>query len=233
MLPISIDLARTRVVLVGQGAAACRRLVLLDEAGAAGLEIFAPESSAELADRAGPRLRRRLPLRREIADAQLVFVAGLSAPAAAEVAALAQGAGVLVNFEDDRGHSDFHSAAVIRRGDLTIAVSTNGKCPGLAGLVREVLARWIGPEWGVRIDELAARRRRWRAAGADPATVARNTRDWAARRNWLSTRPAEASQPPAHPIVCGPSNSCGSEGNDGHRDHRTGHDGSRGRPAAS
>ena len=43
MLPISVDLAQTRVILVGEGAAACRRLKLLDEAGASALEIFAPE----------------------------------------------------------------------------------------------------------------------------------------------------------------------------------------------
>ena len=50
MLPISVDLAQTRVILVGEGAAACRRLKLLDEAGAAALEIFAPEPDPELAE---------------------------------------------------------------------------------------------------------------------------------------------------------------------------------------
>ena len=50
MLPISVDLAQTRVMLVGEGAAACRRLKLLDEAGAASLDIFAPEPDPELAE---------------------------------------------------------------------------------------------------------------------------------------------------------------------------------------
>ncbi len=201
MLPISIDLAHIRVILVGQGPAACRRLALLDEAGAAALEVFAPEPCAELTERAGCRLRRRRPRRRDIDRAQLVFVAGLDAAAAAEIAVMAKSAGVLINVEDDRGFSDFHSAAVIRRGDLTIAVSTNGKSPGLAGLMRETLARWIGPEWGVRVDELAALRRGWREAGAAPELVARKTRDWAALRNWLPARPGETSQPITHPIV--------------------------------
>ena len=64
MLPISVDLAQIRVMLVGDGAAALRRLALLDEAGADALEIYAPCPDPALALAAGARLRRRLPLPR-------------------------------------------------------------------------------------------------------------------------------------------------------------------------
>ena len=93
---------------------------------------------------------------------------------------VAKAAGVLINVEDDRPKSDFHSAAVIRRGDLTVAISTNGRSPGLAALMRQVLDYRIGPEWEMRLDEIASLRQAWRNAGDDPATVGRRTREWAA-----------------------------------------------------
>lgn len=185
MLPITLDLARLRVVLVGEGGAACRRLARLDEAGAQRLAVYAPAPDPELAERAGTRLRRRLPTAVEIAQAQLVFLAGLPEPAAASIQRAAAAAGVLLNVEDDRARSDFHSAAVLRRGDLVIAVSTEGRSPGLAALVRQDLERHFGPEWAARIGEIARLRTLWRGAGADPATVRRRTTEWATARGWL------------------------------------------------
>ena len=200
MLPISVDLSQIRVMLVGDGAAARRRLALLDEAGASVLEIYAPCPDLALVSAAGARLRRRLPLPAEIARAQLVFVAEVADPAAAEIRRAAQAAGVLVNVEDDRRRSDFHSAAVFRRGELTVAISTNGKSPGLAALMRRMLEQRFDPAWEIRLDELAALRQSWRAAGADPSAIGRWTREWADRRGWLDPTPADPSHQGSGPI---------------------------------
>ena len=200
MLPITVDLAQIRVMLVGDGAAARRRLALLDEAGADMLEIYAPEPTPALAALAGVRLRRRLPQPADIARAQLVFAAGVAEPVAAAIRRAAKAAGVLVNVEDDRGRSDFHSAAVIRRGDLTVAVSTGGRSPGLAAAMRRGLEDRIGREWGSRLAEIAALRRAWRAAGADPAAIGRWTEDWVSSRGWLDPTPPGPSQQPPRPI---------------------------------
>ncbi|HEY1258709.1 MAG TPA: NAD(P)-dependent oxidoreductase [Stellaceae bacterium] len=185
MLPISLDLAKLRVMLVGGGQPLLRRLELLEEAGPEALEIYAPAPEPRLVAIAGARLRRRLPEAQEIARARLVFVAGTEKPIAEEIRRVAQAAGVLINVEDDRARSDFHSAAVIRRGDLVVAVSTNGKSPGLAALMRQMLERRIGPEWGTRLDRIAALRKNWRAGGADAAAIGRRTREWAARHGWI------------------------------------------------
>jgi precorrin-2 dehydrogenase / sirohydrochlorin ferrochelatase len=201
MLPINVDLARIRVILVGDGTAARRRLALLEEAGAEALEVFAPVPEPTLAAFAGARLRRRLPRSAEIAGAGLVFVAGMAAPIAAEICRVASAAGVLVNVEDDREHSDFHSAAIIRRGDLTIAISTCGKSPGLAALMRREIKHRIGPEWEARAGEIAALRETWRAAGVDPAAIGRRTREWAAAQGWLDPASPEASQVPTRSII--------------------------------
>jgi len=200
MLPISVDLALIRVMLVGDGAAARRRLALLDDARAQALEIYAPMPEPTLVALAGARLRRRLPSPAEIARSQLVFVAGVAEPIATEIRRVAKAAGVLVNVEDDRERSDFHSAAVIRRGDLTVAISTNGKSPGLASLMRQALERRIVPEWELRLGEIAALRQAWRNAGADPAAVARHTREWVARQGWFDPAALPPSQQPPRPI---------------------------------
>jgi precorrin-2 dehydrogenase/sirohydrochlorin ferrochelatase len=178
MLPINLDLARVRVVLVGDGAAACRRLALLDRAGAADLEVYAPDPAPELAAAAGRRLRRRLPESREIARAQLVFVAGVPEAAADRLRRVATSAGVLLNVEDDIARSEFHSPAVVRRGDLTVAVSTNGKSPGLAAAIRRDLEQYFDADWAGRLDRLAIARGAWRTAGIASATIARWTAQW-------------------------------------------------------
>ena len=200
MLPISVDLAQIRVILVGDGAAAGRRLALLEEAGADALEIYAPRPEPALALAAGDRLRRRLPLAAEIAQAHLVFLAGVPDPAAAEIRRAAQVAGVLINVEDDRQRSDFHSAAVFRRGDLTVAISTNGKSPGLAALIRQMLEHRIGSEWELRLNELGALRQGWRKAGADPEAIGRWTQKWVDQHGWLGPAPRDSSHHRLRPI---------------------------------
>lgn len=54
---------------------------------------------------------------------------------------------VLVNTVDDAVHSDFITPAVVRRGDLSISVSTGGKSPALAARIKEELAALFGPEY--------------------------------------------------------------------------------------
>ncbi len=198
MLPISIDLARIRAILVGDNAEAERRLALLDEAGAGMLEIYAPSPRPAFAAAAGARLRRRLPRPAEIARAQLIFVAGVADPAAGEIRRMARAAGVLVNVADDRRRSDFHSAAVFRRGDLTVAISTNGKSPGLAALMRRMLEQRFGREWEARLERLAALRQGWREAGAGAAAIGRWTREWVEARGWLDPVPAASSTEASH-----------------------------------
>jgi precorrin-2 dehydrogenase/sirohydrochlorin ferrochelatase len=71
---------------------------------------------------------------------------------------------------------------VVRRGDLTIAISTGGKSPGLAAAIRERVDLCFGADWKARLDHAAALRSCWRAAGCDPATVARLTTSWLDRQ---------------------------------------------------
>jgi precorrin-2 dehydrogenase/sirohydrochlorin ferrochelatase len=173
MLPLVLDLARLRAVLIGDGDAVLRRLRLLDEAGAGDLAVYCADPSPELQALAAARLQVRLPHAADLIDARIVFLAGLAAGQQREFAALARQAGALLHAEDAKDLTDFHAPAVLRRGDLTIAISTSGKAPALAAALKRRLGELIGPEWRGRVGELANLRRRWRQRGAAMPAVAR------------------------------------------------------------
>jgi precorrin-2 dehydrogenase / sirohydrochlorin ferrochelatase len=189
MLPLVLDLSRLRLVLVGNGAASCRRLALLDEAGARALAVFAAAPSTELVAASGARLRPHWPSPDELGAAQLVFIADAPSDLRPVFVAQARSAGALVHVEDMPELSDALAPAVLRRGDLTIAISTGGGSPGLAAALKHFLGEVIGPEWQGRLDELATLRRQWRRSGALPAVVGRRTMEWIARRGWLPATP--------------------------------------------
>ena len=190
MLPLVLDLSRLTLMLIGDGAAAERRLGLLDAAGAADLRVYAEMPSAALARAAGSRLVPRLPTARELARARLVFISDRHAGYCDELAGLARALGALVHVEDAPALCDVQAPAVLRRGDLTIAVSTGGKSPGLAVQVKRFLGTLFAPEWQQRLDALATLRRGWRARGADAETMARWSESWVSRQGWL---PVEAT----------------------------------------
>jgi precorrin-2 dehydrogenase/sirohydrochlorin ferrochelatase len=169
MLPIVLDLARFDTVVIGDRDAAARRRTWLEEAGG---KPRVYSSSA-------------LPGEPELAGARLVFIADRHAPYAADLAAQARANGALVHIEDDPARSDFHMPAVLRRGELMLAVSTGGASPALAVRLKRALAELFGPEWRGRTEEIALLRRAWRADGADAETLKRRTEDWLDRQEWL------------------------------------------------
>jgi len=188
MLPVMLDLSRLKVALIGGGEAALRRLNRLDEAGAGrNVRVYAGDDpSPELWAAAGTRLRRRWPTHASFQDIDVAFLAGLPRERAASIAELVREARVIVNVEDTPDLCDFHSPAVVRRGELVLTVSTGGRSPGLAGRLRRWLAERFGPEWQDRLDEVASRRAAWREAGASPAEIIHWTDQWLDRHGCLS-----------------------------------------------
>jgi precorrin-2 dehydrogenase/sirohydrochlorin ferrochelatase len=187
MLPLSLDLSRLRLVLVGNGDAAVNRLRRLEDAGAMEIAVFADAPSAALAAAAGARLRRRVPALEDLIGAQLVFLADTEGRGA--LAEAARAAGAIVHVEDEPALSDVQAPAVARRGALTIAVSTGGASPALAAKVRDFIAGLFGPEWDGRLEELSRQRQSWRKAGKAPHAIADLTGEFLSRHGWLSRSP--------------------------------------------
>lgn len=184
MYPVVFPPAALKVVLVGAGDAALRRLAGLDAAGAS-VRVFSPENEGAFADAAGARRVGGMPGPADLSGVTLMFVAGLDDGISAGLAAMARASGVPVNVEDRLALCDFHVPAVVRRGDLLLTVSTGGAAPGLAARLRRRLEGLFGPEWGGRLEALATERNRWKAEGADMAVLGRRTREWLDRQGWF------------------------------------------------
>ena len=72
---------------------------------------------------------------------------------------------LFVNAVDDPPHATAYAGGVVRRDGVTIAISTDGRAPALAGLLREALDAWLPgdlDEWMSAADEA---RRTWKQDG--------------------------------------------------------------------
>jgi uroporphyrin-III C-methyltransferase/precorrin-2 dehydrogenase/sirohydrochlorin ferrochelatase len=170
--PVALNLQGRRCLVVGGGTVAQRKIDALLDA-AAQVVVVAPRISGEI-EALG--LLRALEIRlREYRpddlDGVFLVVAATDDRAAnARVAADARERGVLVNAVDDPDNCDFITPAVVRRGDVQVAVTTGGASPALARHLRELLERTLPPEYAALADLLAEVRSELRRDGvrADP-----------------------------------------------------------------
>jgi siroheme synthase-like protein len=99
----------------------------------------------------------------DLAGAFLV-IAATSAPGVNErVFVEADARGILCNAVDDIENCHFYYGSVVQRGDLQIAISTNGKSPALAQRLRLQLEKQFGPEYELWLEWLGATREALRA----------------------------------------------------------------------
>jgi siroheme synthase-like protein len=79
----------------------------------------------------------------------------------------AEARGILCNAVDDIKNCHFYYGSIVQRGDLQIAISTNGKSPALAQRLRKELEAQFAPEYEAWVQWLGAARDALRASGAD------------------------------------------------------------------
>lgn len=184
MLPVVLTPAYVRAALVGAGPLAVKRLALLRDAGFAP-PVFDPAGDGVIAQAAGAALIPRMPTQEELQNFNVVFIAGLPPEVARPLAEQVRAAGRLVNVEDDVPYCDIHTPGIVRRGDLLIAVSTGGRGPGLARLLRRRLEALFPPEWAERLQVLGDLRDRLRGQGAAPADINRAVAQTVEQNGWL------------------------------------------------
>jgi precorrin-2 dehydrogenase/sirohydrochlorin ferrochelatase len=123
----------------------------------------APELTPRLKElaRAGEIVHLREPFRPEqVAGMALVLAATDDPKVNAEVSAAAQAAAIWVNVADAPEFCTFIVPAKVRRGDLTVAISTDGASPALAQKLRRELTQRFGPEYAPYLALLKALRAR-------------------------------------------------------------------------
>jgi len=170
VFPIFLKLAGRRVLVVGGGPVAASKLRALLDADAQ-VTVVAPEVVPEILDAPVEIVRRPF----EIADLDGVCFVVAAAPPEVNraVSAAAHPRGLFVNAVDDMENASAYLGAVVRRAGFTMAISTDGEAPALAGLIREALEEVL-PE------DLEA----WMACAKE------------ARREWLAKRVPMAERRP-------------------------------------
>ena len=165
--PVFLELRGRRCLVVGGGGVAERRAEGLLAAGAT-VTVISPTLTPTLATLAAEGRIRHEPRAFEPADFDAIDLAFAATDRGEVNAALFREAcarGVWVNAADDPAHCTFILPALVRRGDLTVAVSTGGTSPALARAMREELERFLTAEYAILAQIAAEARRELRAAG--------------------------------------------------------------------
>ncbi|HEV3465146.1 MAG TPA: bifunctional precorrin-2 dehydrogenase/sirohydrochlorin ferrochelatase [Actinomycetota bacterium] len=179
--PVLLELTGRRAVVIGEFAVEAGKVEGLLAAGAE-VTVIAKGPEATLSRlEADPRVevhRRGYRGPADLSGAVLCVAHAAESGVGNAVAADARAAGVLVNVMDDVPNCDFAAPAIVRRGDLVVAVGTGGRAPALASRLRAELGERFGPGWAELVDvvgrvraetlpllpDFEDRSRRWKAA---------------------------------------------------------------------
>ncbi|HVZ86880.1 MAG TPA: bifunctional precorrin-2 dehydrogenase/sirohydrochlorin ferrochelatase [Polyangia bacterium] len=170
LYPLFLKLDGRRVLVVGGGPVATGKVRSLLESGAV-VTLVAPEITPELRGLANDgkiSVARRSFEARDLEGCWLV-VAAAPPTVNRAVAAAAESQRLYVLAVDDTSAASAYGAGTLRRGDVTVAVSTNGHAPALAGLLREGLEAVLPADLARWSDEAVRVRADWRAAGVPMA----------------------------------------------------------------
>lgn len=160
LFPVFLKLAGRPVLVVGGGPVATSKLEALRRAGAA-ITVVAPRVSPVIR-RAGARVLRRA-FRASDLNGQWLVVSAATAAVNRAVARAAARRRIFVNAVDDPASASAYLGGVVRRDGVTIAVSTGGHAPALAGLLREGIDDLLPDDlrrWLTRARSLRRRQRR-------------------------------------------------------------------------
>jgi precorrin-2 dehydrogenase/sirohydrochlorin ferrochelatase len=147
-----LDVTGKRCLVIGEGKAADDKVAGLEASGARVVRLGAEAYRDE-----------------ELDGCFLVIDASLDDDLGVRVANAARFRRVLVNVLDRPALCDFIAPALVRRGPLQVAVSTAGRSPFMASLLRRRLEGEYGPEWGELVELVGRLRDRLRAQGMSVA----------------------------------------------------------------
>jgi precorrin-2 dehydrogenase/sirohydrochlorin ferrochelatase len=175
LFPISLKLCGRLCVVVGGGVIAESKIESLLTAEAH-VVVVAPEATEAVAAwaRAGQIEWQVKTFAAEDLCGAFLVVAGTSSPQVNhEVYRQCETDGILCNVVDDPEFCHFYYPAVVRRGALQIAISTEGQSPALAQRLRKEFEAQFGPEYESWLEWLGAARKLLRSEGKDPEETRR------------------------------------------------------------
>ena len=177
LLPLFLNLTGRVVVLVGGGPVATAKLRQLLAAGAR-VRVVSPEVTDEIArlaaggfqpgdrgDRGSTITLLRRPFVAADLDGAWLAVAAATPDVNRDVAAVAETRHLFVNAVDDPANASAFLGGVVRRGGVTLAISTSGDAPALTALLREGLDAVLPHDLAAWVGRARAERIRWRRNG--------------------------------------------------------------------
>jgi precorrin-2 dehydrogenase/sirohydrochlorin ferrochelatase len=155
-----VKLEGRNCVVVGAGAVAEEKIAgLLPHLPR--VTVVSPEATKKIQKQARAGIltwKQRRFAAKDITGAFLAIAATDSPAVNAAVFRACIARGVLCNSVDDPPNCDFFYPAVVRRGALQIAISTNGRSPALASRLRRELEQQFGPEWAEWLEHVGKMR---------------------------------------------------------------------------
>ncbi len=147
--PIMVDLTDREVLVIGGGSVAARKISTLVEYGAS-VSVAAREIDPEISSYIDEGKVRYLGEEYSLVylkEKFLVIAATDDAELNHRISLAAEAKGMLINAVDQPADCNFIVPSIIRRGDLTVSVSTSGKSPALAKKIRKDLTEYFGDEY--------------------------------------------------------------------------------------
>src|ERR1700722_7263849 len=183
LFPMFLKLEGRSCLVVGAGIIGEPKIDSLLTAGAA-VRVIAPRVTQAVAKWAEVGASRWEAREFQISDLDGIFLA-IAATSSREVNGIvfqeAQRRNILCNVVDDPEYCDFYYPAVVRRGDLQVAISTNGHSPALAQRIRRELEIQFGPEYGKWLEQLGRTRQELFASKINPEQRRRLLHELASR----------------------------------------------------
>lgn len=165
--PVNLVVAGRRIVMVGAGRIAARKVEALLRADAV-VHVVAPRLGEEIAawrDQGRLTVDERPFRDTDLDGAWLAFTATDDPTVNRAVYEAGQARRMFVNSADDPDNCSLTLMSVVRRGDLQIAIGTGGRSPAMAAHLRRRLEADLGPEYETLLDVLADVRDALRARG--------------------------------------------------------------------
>jgi siroheme synthase-like protein len=159
LFPIFVKLEELRLLIVGGGNIGLEKLqTVLQNSPSTAITLVAPEIDPAIQALAARNTNIRLFIRpyhpADLESKDLAIVAVNDRTVSETIARDARARGILVNVADTPDLCDFYLGSVVRRGNLKIAISTNGKSPTVAKRLKEEIGNMIPDEMDAVLDNM-------------------------------------------------------------------------------
>lgn len=168
--PVNLDIRNRDCLVIGGGSVGKRKILTLLECGAQ-VTVVSPKISNEIKGLSKEHpiaLRERKYCSSDLEGKFLVIGATDNEEVNQQISKDAANAGILCNIVDRPQECTFVLPAIVKQGDLIVAISTSGKSPAFAKSLRQKLSGEFGPEYGKFLDVMGAIRQKLLQKGKSP-----------------------------------------------------------------